>query len=99
MGESRVGDAAGPEHFSISENNQKKIQAACLSLEDKLSKLTQRVAVMETRTQELSLAVERNAEEIVKLKLREKELKDKLDKLENNSRHNNMLRRERREET
>ncbi|KAJ1164878.1 hypothetical protein NDU88_005311 [Pleurodeles waltl] len=75
--------------FSISEGDQREIQATCSSLEENMSGLTQCTEALENTVQELSLTISKNTQEVNRLLQREKVLSDKLERIENNSRRNN----------
>ncbi|KAJ1089047.1 hypothetical protein NDU88_002200 [Pleurodeles waltl] len=76
--------------FAISGENQVEIRSACESLEKKIDLLVFRTQALEESVKTLSENVERNKEEIQLLKRTERDLQDKMEILENNSRRNNL---------
>ncbi|KAJ1104829.1 hypothetical protein NDU88_002238 [Pleurodeles waltl] len=76
--------------FAVSEGTQAEIRSACESLKKKIDLLALRTQALEESVKTLSENVERNKEEIQLLKRTERDLLDKMEILENNSRRNNL---------
>ncbi|KAJ1106799.1 hypothetical protein NDU88_004197 [Pleurodeles waltl] len=78
------------ERFEISENNQAKIQEACVTLETKINQLTDGVGMVEEAMEQQKNQVLANSQDIAYLKRGERAMQDKLEFLENNMRRNNI---------
>lgn len=76
--------------FAKSEKNQEKIQLTCEALETKLNALVVRVSALENTLEQTSEEVKTCQNDISKLRSNEKELRDKVETLENISRCNNL---------
>ncbi|KAJ1150043.1 hypothetical protein NDU88_002841 [Pleurodeles waltl] len=76
--------------FAVSESNQVKIQGFCDGLNAKIINLTERLGVMESSICALQADVELNTHVIQMLKRSEKDLREKLESLENHCRRINL---------
>ncbi|KAJ1082491.1 hypothetical protein NDU88_002656 [Pleurodeles waltl] len=76
--------------FLTSEANQAEIRSACESLEKKIDLLAFKTQALEESVETMREDLRKNKEEIQQLKGTERDLQEKLEYLENNSRRNNL---------
>ncbi|KAJ1088700.1 hypothetical protein NDU88_001856 [Pleurodeles waltl] len=76
--------------FSVSESNQVSIKEACEILETKFDLLAKRTQVLEDRVESLKEDVALIKQDLRQSKVSEQELQDKLERLENAARRNNL---------
>ncbi|KAJ1150283.1 hypothetical protein NDU88_003078 [Pleurodeles waltl] len=76
--------------FAVSEANQRGIQVACTKLEGKIDGVAKCTQTLEKRVHDFSMKSGVNTNEIQELKRRGKAMADKLERLDNNARRNDI---------